>query len=261
MCASWLCSRKEVGIPSYTLVLKQQTIDTSRVKKSNNSKCFQSSLELTRPRTARSTALKIKDYPTTTKESYELDADGQHNMFNMSVDYHTTKHELIKKKNIDVHKILHDMNDFTCKPKVLTANTIKKEDPSWGMQRSTIRDMRELTEEKGYYRHLSLFLEGTITSNHQPNCQSVVSHPMNQNKLVAESTIDKQDYISYRHKESTTGQSYYTFDFKSPQKELKVNKVVLGRGIKDAMKSRRLHINMNNKPSKVISNNTKGKHS
>ena len=114
---------------------------------------------------------------TPSKRFVELDCGGEENMFNASSSYYKTCGPETKsstKQSIDVEKIIYNMNYFPNKPKVLSMNPVTKEDPSWGNSKSKAMDLRDMTEQKGYYMYLSTFLEETVSIRREPVCTSVI---------------------------------------------------------------------------------------
>jgi hypothetical protein len=86
-------------------------------------------------------------------------------MFNISAE--KPKHRYSKetnksRKSIDVEKIINNLNYFPNKPTLLCANPVTREDPSWGNLRQKENNILDMTEVKGYYEHLTLFLEDTV---------------------------------------------------------------------------------------------------
>lgn len=118
-----------------------------------------------RPRTARLFRNRENENTVRIQENIELDIDGWENMFNISVEQPKRKYSKVSnklRKSIDVEKIINNLNYFPNKPTILWANPVTREDPSWGNLRQKENGIMDMTEVKGYYEHLTLFLEDTI---------------------------------------------------------------------------------------------------
>ena len=77
--------------------------------------------------------------------------------------------------NIDVQKIVKNLNYFPNRPMLLSANPVTKEDLSWGESRSKTKDIKGMVEDKGYYEHLTLFLEDNIAKNDKKETNNAIT--------------------------------------------------------------------------------------
>ncbi|CAI2362446.1 unnamed protein product [Moneuplotes crassus] len=188
-----------------------------------------------RPKTERTSQIgQIGCGETGDKEYFELDVDGKDNMFNMSIEDRnksTLQTSKPTKNPIDIQKIIHNMNHISTKPTLLTTNPITKEDPSWGTGTKKAHELVHLAEEKGYYEHLSTFLEGTIHKRREAACTSIVPYPH-----------EDPNPKKFRDVVVDTGEcSFNSLTFKnSLVKELSLTKVTLGNHLKQPMASKTL---------------------
>ena len=100
-------------------------------------------------------------------------------MFNVSMEQPNRRYSKVSnklRKSIDVEKIVHNLNYFPNKPTLLWANPVTREDPSWGNLRTKEKDIMDMTEVKGYYEHLTLFLEDTIVQRRENPCTSIIPY-------------------------------------------------------------------------------------
>ena len=58
---------------------------------------------------------------------------------------------------------------------LLSANPVTKEDLSWGESRSKTKDIKGMVEDKGYYEHLTLFLEDNIAKNDKKETNNAIT--------------------------------------------------------------------------------------
>ena len=173
---------------------------------------------------------------------YEFDLEAQENIFSNSMEHkpafnedRNTFHTNEGQPTALPQEILYSLNYFPKKPVLLTTNLVSKEDPSWGISNESAKYLVSQTEEKGHYQHLSTFLEDTICQRREPACTAVIPSPQEESGTPRPPNDLYLDQIpTFREEGVNTVECSLASSLNYKQMhQLRMNKVVLGRGLKE----------------------------